>query len=151
MLFLIHSGEVSRRKRLAGAVGVEIEAHRALVERLDHDIAIGIEDFPETPVINHTAGWIHFGDHVANRADIAAVGTTNIVGCDAQKEVTVLGLIKGVRKVFVAGGETAVEDFAAHDVVLHVALTIAPGERTVVALLEAHHDAAVVDRFHVID
>ena len=65
--------------------------------------------------------------------------------------MAVLRLVERVGEVGVALRQHAVEDFAAHDVVLDVALAVAPGERAVLALLEAHHHAALVDALHVVD
>ncbi len=53
----------------------------------------------------------------------------------------VVRIVHGMREVTVAHRETAIEDLASQNVVLHVALAKAPGEQTVSILLEAHHDA----------
>ena len=68
---------------------------------------------------------------------------------DTQEVVAVLCGVHRVREVVVGEGEAAVEDFAAHEVVLHVALAEAPGERAVVVLTEAHEDAGRIDAFGI--
>ena len=80
-----------------------------------------------------------------------AIGTDVVGACHAQEVVAVLGVVHRVRVVVVAHREEAVEDFAAHDVVLDVALAVAPGEKTVVILLEAHHDARLVHIAKIVD
>lgn len=80
-----------------------------------------------------------------------AIGTDVVGARHAQEVVAVLGVVHRVRVVVVAHREEAVEDFAAHDVVLDVALAVAPGEKTVVILLEAHHDARLVHIAKIVD
>ena len=55
--------------------------------------------------------------------------------------MAVLRVIKRMREVNVAHRQTAVVDFAAHQVVLNVALTVTPSDVAVFVLLEAHHHA----------
>ena len=52
-------------------------------------------------------------------------------------------------EVAVGERQPAVPYLPPHDVVLHIVLTVAPGDRAVVVLLETHHDAAVPDRVDV--
>ena len=59
--------------------------------------------------------------------------------------MTVLGRVERVREVVVGNGQTTVPDLAAHEVVLDVALAVAPGEGAVLILAEAHHNAGAVD------
>ena len=80
-----------------------------------------------------------------------AVGTDVVGRGDAHEVVAVLHRIHGVREVSVAVGQAAVEDFAAHQVVLDVALAVAPGEGAVIVLAEAHHDAGLVDVVRIVD
>ena len=54
-------------------------------------------------------------------------------------------------EVRIAVRKHAVEDFAPHQVVLHVALAVPPGERAVLILMEAHHDAGLVEASRVVD
>ena len=82
---------------------------------------------------------------------VLAVGTLVVGGSDAKEEVAVLRVVHRVRVVGEAKRQTTVEDFAAHDVVLDVALAVAPGEHAVGVLLEAHHHARAVDRVEVVD
>ena len=56
-----------------------------------------------------------------------------------------------MREVVVRRGQLAAEDLPAHDVVLDVALAVAPGHGAVVTLLEAHHHASPVDAVDVVD
>ena len=69
---------------------------------------------------------------------------------DAKEVVAVLRGVHRMTEVDVVGGEAAVEDFAAHDVVLHVALAVAPGEGAVAVLFEPEHHAAPVDAFRLL-
>ena len=94
VLFLIHCRKISARECLAGAVGIKIQADSPLVERFDNDIAVRIQNFPQAPIVNHSAGRRNFHDNVAHRADISAVRTFHIVGRYTQQIVAVLGLIK---------------------------------------------------------
>lgn len=94
---------------------------------------------------------IHFGDHVADRADVLTVGKPDVRRCHAQEEVTMLSGIERVREVVVGKGRTTVPDFEAHEVVLDVALAVAPGKGAVLILTEVHHVAAVVERVERID
>ena len=70
---------------------------------------------------------------------------------NAQEIVSVLRVVERVAEVGEFLGQAAVEDLAAHEVVLRVALAVAPGERAVGRLAEAHHDAGAVNRFVVVD
>ena len=73
------SASSSAESVLPALRGIDIEAYRTLVERLDDNVAVRIENFEEAPIINHAAVLIDFNDHVADRADTLAVGTT-VVG-----------------------------------------------------------------------
>ena len=79
------------------------------------------------------------------------VGADMVGGGHAHQVVSVLHRIHGVREVVVAVRKTTVPDLAAHKVVLHVALAVAPGEGAVLILAEAHHVAAVVEGIKRID
>ena len=150
-IILVHGGELFSRKRLAGLRSVDIEAHRTLVKRLNDNVAIRIENFEEAEIINHVAVLIDFSDHVADRVDTLAVGTTVVGRGDAQEKVAVLSRIKCVREVGITRRQTAVKDFAAHQVVLGIALAVAEREEAVLIHVEAHHDAGVINRFRIID
>ena len=73
------------------------------------------------------------------------VGADMVGRGHAHEVVSVLHRIHGVREVVVAVRKPAVPDLAAHEVVLHVALSVPPGEGAVLILTEAHHDAGSVD------
>ena len=65
--------------------------------------------------------------------------------------MTVLSGIHRMAEIVVAVWERTIPNAAAHDVVLHIMLTVAPGNRAVVVLPQAHHDAAVINRIDVED
>ena len=142
---LFSGGEFLGGERLAGLSGVDVKADGALVEDLEHVGAVDVEDVRKAPFVDHVALFVHFGNHVADGAHVLAVGTDVVGARHAQEVVPVLGVVHRVRVVVVAHREEAVEDFAAHDVVLDVALAVAPGERAVLILTEAHHHAAPFD------
>ena len=83
--------------------------------------------------------------------DALAVRTTIVGIRNAKEEVAVLSGVERVREVGVAVREAAVEDFAAHEIVLRITLAVAEREGSVGILMEAHHDAGAVDGFRVID
>ena len=143
----VHLGEVFGGERLTGLRSIDVEADRTLVERLDHVVAIGIEDFPELEFVKDVAFRIHFDDEVAHRMDALVVEATQVGRRDAKERMAVLRLVDGVRIVGIAERQTTAEEFAAEQVVLDVALTVTPGERAVGGLLEAHHDAGLVRLF----
>ena len=151
LIVRIHLREFFGGERLAGLGGVDVEAHGALVHRLDDVVAIRVEDVEETEVVDGAAVLVDLKDHVADRVDALAVGTAVVGRGDAQEVVAVLGRVHGVREVGVADGQAAVEDLAAHQVVLGVALAVAEGEEAVVGLMEAHHDAGLVDVLGIVD
>ena len=144
-------GEFFRGKGLTGLGGIDVEADGTLVERLDDVVAIGIKDVHQAPVVDHATVTVDFDDHVADSVDALAVGTAVVGGAHAQEAVAVLGVVKGVRVVGVARRETTIEDLAADEVVLGVVLAVAPGERTVLGLLEAHEVAGLPRVFRVAD
>ena len=137
----VHLGEFFGGESLAGLGGVDVEADGALVHGLHDVVAIRVKDVVETEVVDHAAVFVKLNDHVANRVDALAVRTAVVGVGDAQEAVAVLGVVKGVGVVGVLRRKLAVEDFAAHQVVLDVALAEAPGEGAVLRLLEAHHVA----------
>ena len=144
--------QVLRAHRVRREAGIDVQAHRALVEYLDVDVAVRIEDLVQAPVVHHPAGRrLDLGDHVAHRADVLAVRPLVVGAGDPQEIVAVGRYVERVREVVVGGGQLAVEDLLAHDVVLDVALAVAPGQRAVAVLLEAHHHAGPVDAVDVID
>ena len=54
-------------------------------------------------------------------------------------------------EIVVAVWKRTIPDAAAHNVVFHIMLTVAPGNCAVVVLPQAHHDAAVINRIDVED
>ena len=148
---LIEFGKLFGSNRLTGLRRINVEAYCALVERFQYIVAVGIKDVPERPFVNHRAVLIHFDDHVANRADMLAVGTSMVGRGNAHEVIAVLHRIHGVREVGIAVGQLTVEDFTSHQIVLDVALAVAPGERAVIVLTEAHHDAGHIDIVRVVD
>lgn len=52
--------------------------------------------------------------------------------------VAILSVVKGVREVRVTRGQTTIENLTTDQVVLAVILAVAPSQRTVSSLLEAH-------------
>ena len=69
------------------------------------------------------------------------VGAAIVSHRDAQEAVAILGIVISMREVSIRGRKLAVENFAAHQVILDPALTEAPRQSTVLGLLEAHHEA----------
>ena len=74
MITFIKLGELFRGQRLAGLCGINIQAHSALIEYLEHIVAIRIKDVPEAPFINHLAVVVNFNDDVSNRSHVLTVG-----------------------------------------------------------------------------
>ena len=151
LIVLVLFGKLLGRHRLPGLRSIDVEAHGTLVERLENNVAIRIEDVEETPFVDDDAVFIHFNDHVADRAHVLAVGTLDVGRGHANEIVAVLHRIHCVREVVVAVRQAVIPDFAAHQVVLDVALAVAPGEGAVLVLTEAHHDAGFVDIVEVED
>ena len=141
LVALIHVGEVRSRKRLTGLRRIDVEAHGPLIERLNERVAIRIENVIETEIINHAAVRIHFNNHVANGMDALVVPAAIVSHRDAQEAVAILGIVISMREVSIRRRKLAVENFAAHQVILDPALTEAPRQSTVLGLLEAHHEA----------
>ena len=56
-----------------------------------------------------------------------------------------------MREVGITRRQTAVKDFAAHQVVLGIALAVAEREEAVLIHVEAHHDAGHIDIVRVVD
>ena len=48
-------------------------------------------------------------------------------------------------EIRIAVRKDSIEDLPPHEVVLHIALAVPPGERTILILMEPHHDAGTVD------
>ena len=138
-------------KSLAGLRCVDVEANRPLVEHLHDVVAVRVEDFPETPFVNNLAVLIKLGNHVAHGMNALSVRTAMIGARDADEGMSVLSIVERVGEVGVADRQAVVVDFAAHKVVLHVALAVAPGDVPVDILLEAHHDAGLINRLNVVD
>ena len=93
-----------------------------------------IENFSQTPIIDHAAIRVNFNDHVTHRVNALIVGAAVVERCDAKETVAVLGVVKRMAEVAVARGEPAIEDLASHEVVFDIPLTEAPGERTIGSL-----------------
>lgn len=141
MIACVKLGQFFGRQRLAGLAGVNVQAHRTLIEYLHHVVAVRIENFPQTPFVDHLTVAVDFDNHVAHGANTLVVGATQIGARRTDEGVAVLRVIKRMREVNVAHRQTAVVDFAAHQVVLNVALTVTPSDVAVFVLLEAHHHA----------
>ena len=148
---LVDRGQLLGAHRVACELGVDIEADGALVKRLDDRAAIRIENVVEVPFVDDASFRIDLDDDVTHRANVPAVGTLVVGARDANEIVAVLHRFECMAEVVIAFGQTAVEDLAAHDVVLGVALAVAPGEHAVVVLAEAHHDAALIDGARIKD
>ena len=86
---LIEFGKLFGSNRLTGLRRINVEAYCALVERFQYIVAVGIKDVPERPFVNHRAVLIHFDDHVANRADMLAVGTSMVGRGNAHEVIAV--------------------------------------------------------------
>ena len=85
----IHGRKICCGKRLSFFGKVNIETHRTLVHCFDDIVAITIENFPKTPIINNIAGLIDLNDNVAYRPHRLAVWPR--VGCssDAQEIISI--------------------------------------------------------------
>ena len=142
--------EVFGRERMTRLRSIDVETNRPLVERLQHVVAVRIENFPKLELVNSIAFRIHFDDEVANRVNALVVRTTEVRRRDAKECMAVLSLIECVRIVGVTERQATIEYFAAEHVVLGVALTVAKNETAVVRLLETHHDAGLVRLFRIV-
>ena len=144
VIVLILLGKFFSRQGLALLGRIDVQAHRTLVNRFEHVVAVRIENFKEPEVVNHIAVAIHLKDHVAHGAHNLVVRALISVGSYAQQIVTVrFNLFRSMRKVGIPGRQTAIKDLATHDVILSVALTVTPAHCAVSFLTEAHHRAAV--------
>ena len=121
------------------------------VKRLDDVRAVRIENVEESEFVDDVPVRVHLGDHVANRTHVLAVGKLQVGTPHAQEEVPVLRGIECVREVVVVHRERTIPDFTTHEVVLHVALPVAPGEGAVRRLTESHHVAAPEGVADVVD
>ena len=151
LVALILFGQLLGRQGLAGLACVDIETHRTLIKDLENVVAVGIENVKEAPFVNDVTVLIDFDDDVAHRAHVLAVSADVIRGCNTHEVVPVLHRVHSVGEVVVAVRESAVKDLAAHKVVLHVSLAVAPGKGAVLILTEPHHDAGTVDVVVVVD
>lgn len=144
-------GELLGGKRLARLRRVDVEADGALVNRLEDDVAVRIKNLEEAPFVDDLARGVDLDNHVADRAHARVVGAPEVGRSDAQEVAAVFSGHHRVAEVGVVGGQAAVEDLAAEQIVLRIVLAVAPGERAVGVLMEAHHDARVVERLGIID
>ena len=151
MITCVKLGQFLGRQRLTGLTCVNVQAHRTLIEYLHHVVAVRIENFPQTPFVDHLTVAVDFDNHVAHGANTLVVGAAQIGARCTDKGVAVLRVIKRMREVDVAHRQTAVVNFAAHQIVLDVTLTVTPGDVAVFILLEAHHHARAIHLLDVVD